>query len=203
MKKKGRRYAPPPPGSLLVDQHKLHLLPTSREGKYKANSAIDTFGVRLGDVLQAAIIFVGSTLHFDIRSFAAVSLVMTVVWIFVAVLLYPQPQHSNRTPQLRVLWDVRLYFSDQLSQCRKAPVTCPRSPSIPEYRPSLIVWLPASKRQLPLKMKTRNIRVSLSILDAARNDGGQLLRDVRTLPGDQFGASINRSWAFISTALRE
>jgi AAA family ATP:ADP antiporter len=77
------------------------LLPTSREAKYKANAAIDTFCVRLGDVLQAAVIFVGSTLHFDVRSFAAVSLVMTVVWIFVAIRLYQQPEHSNRSPEFR------------------------------------------------------------------------------------------------------
>jgi AAA family ATP:ADP antiporter len=62
------------------------LLPTSREAKYKAN---------------AAVIFVGSTLHFDVRSFAAVSLVMTVVWIFVAIRLYQQPEHSNRSPEFR------------------------------------------------------------------------------------------------------
>jgi AAA family ATP:ADP antiporter len=77
------------------------LLPTSREAKYKANAAIDTFCVRLGDVLQAAVIFVGSTLHFNVRSFAAVSLVMTIVWIFVAVRLYQQPEHSNRNPEFR------------------------------------------------------------------------------------------------------
>jgi AAA family ATP:ADP antiporter len=77
------------------------LLPTSREAKYKANAAIDTFCVRLGDVLQAAVIFVGSTLHFDVRSFAAVSLVMTIVWIFVAVRLYQQPEHLNRGPEFR------------------------------------------------------------------------------------------------------
>jgi AAA family ATP:ADP antiporter len=76
------------------------LLPTSREAKYKANAAIDTFCVRLGDVLQAAVIFVGSTLHFGVRSFAAVSLVMTVAWIFVAIRLYQQPEHSSRAPRL-------------------------------------------------------------------------------------------------------
>jgi AAA family ATP:ADP antiporter len=77
------------------------LLPTSREAKYKANAAIDTFCVRLGDVLQAAVIFVGSTLHFNVRSFAAVSLVMTIVWIFVAIRLYQQPEHSSRSPEFR------------------------------------------------------------------------------------------------------
>jgi AAA family ATP:ADP antiporter len=70
------------------------LLPTSREAKYKANAAIETFCVRLGDVLQAAVIFVGTELHFTVRSFSAVSLAMTVVWIFVAIRLFRQPLHS-------------------------------------------------------------------------------------------------------------
>jgi len=80
------------------------LLPTSREAKYKANAAIDTFCVRLGDVLQAAVVFIGSSvLHFGIRSFAGVSLAMTVVWILVAVRLYRQPLQSSpvvRPPEL-------------------------------------------------------------------------------------------------------
>jgi AAA family ATP:ADP antiporter len=71
------------------------LLPTSREAKYKANAAIETFCVRLGDVLQAAVIFVGTALHFTVRSFSAVSLAMTMVWIFIAVRLFRQPVHST------------------------------------------------------------------------------------------------------------
>jgi ATP:ADP antiporter, AAA family len=71
------------------------LLPTSREAKYKANAAIETFCVRLGDVLQAAVIFVGTALHFTVRSFSAVSLAMTMVWVFIAVRLFRQPVHST------------------------------------------------------------------------------------------------------------
>jgi len=71
------------------------LLPTSREAKYKANAAIETFCVRLGDVLQAAVIFVGTTLHFTVRSFSWVSFVITLVWIFVAIRLFRQPLHST------------------------------------------------------------------------------------------------------------
>ena len=37
------------------------LLPTSREAKYKAKAAIETFCVRLGDVLQAGVIFIGTS----------------------------------------------------------------------------------------------------------------------------------------------
>lgn len=75
------------------------LLPTSREAKYKANAAIETFCVRLGDVLQAAVIFVGTALHFTIRTFSAVSLAMTMAWIFVAVRLARQPVQATSSEE--------------------------------------------------------------------------------------------------------
>jgi AAA family ATP:ADP antiporter len=77
------------------------LLPTSREAKYKANAAIETFCVRLGDVLQAAVIYLGSKLHFTVRSFAVVSLAMTIAWLVVALRLYLQPEHDNPTSEDR------------------------------------------------------------------------------------------------------
>jgi ATP:ADP antiporter, AAA family len=74
------------------------LLPTSREAKYKAKAAIETFCVRLGDVSQAAIIFAGSRfLHLSIRGFATITLVFTALWILVAGALYRQ--HCNRAQE--------------------------------------------------------------------------------------------------------
>jgi ATP:ADP antiporter, AAA family len=64
------------------------LLPTSREAKYKAKAAIETFCVRLGDVLQAGVIFLGTRLHASITSFAAITVVFTLFWILVAGALY-------------------------------------------------------------------------------------------------------------------
>src|SRR5271155_4050875 len=66
------------------------LLPTSREAKYKAKAAIETFCVRLGDVTQAGIIFVGSRLHASISWFATITLGFTVLWLLVAGALYRQ-----------------------------------------------------------------------------------------------------------------
>ena len=48
-------------------------LPTSREAKYKAKAAIDTFFVRIGDVLSALFVFTGVILALDIETFAAVN----------------------------------------------------------------------------------------------------------------------------------
>ena len=60
-------------------------LPTSREAKYKAKQAIDSFFVRAGDMLQAAVVFVGTMLAFSIRSYALVNIALVLVWIGLAV----------------------------------------------------------------------------------------------------------------------
>jgi AAA family ATP:ADP antiporter len=73
------------------------LLPTSREAKYKAKAAIETFCVRLGDVLQASVIFIGTSLHFGVRAFAGMTLAITLLWIYVAFRLYVE--HKRRAPE--------------------------------------------------------------------------------------------------------
>jgi AAA family ATP:ADP antiporter len=61
-------------------------LPTSREAKYKAKAAIDTFFVRFGDSAAAGIVFVGlHTLGFGPRSFAIVNIALISVWILLNV----------------------------------------------------------------------------------------------------------------------
>jgi AAA family ATP:ADP antiporter len=74
-------------------------LPTSREAKYKAKQANDTFFVRLGDVLSAGLVFAGTTwLAFGPRQFALVSLVLILVWLVIAFTLgkkFRDMAHSN------------------------------------------------------------------------------------------------------------
>ena len=62
-------------------------LPTSREAKYKAKQAVDSFFVRAGDVLQAALVFAGERLAFAVPAFAAVNLMLVGGWLAVVVLL--------------------------------------------------------------------------------------------------------------------
>jgi len=64
------------------------LLPTSREAKYKAKAAIETFFVRFGDVLQAGVVYLGTMMSLSIRGFASISIFVTLAWIYVAVLIY-------------------------------------------------------------------------------------------------------------------
>jgi len=61
-------------------------LPTSREAKYKAKAAIDTFFVRFGDAASAGIVALGiHVLHFNAKSFALVNAGLAVVWILLNV----------------------------------------------------------------------------------------------------------------------
>jgi len=63
-------------------------LPTSREAKYKAKQANDTFFVRFGDVLSAGIVFAGTAwLGFAPKQFALVNIVLIGLWLTVAVAL--------------------------------------------------------------------------------------------------------------------
>jgi AAA family ATP:ADP antiporter len=65
-------------------------LPTSREAKYKAKQAVDSFFVRMGDVLQAALVFTGERMAFAVPAFAAVVLVLVGAWLGVVALLNRQ-----------------------------------------------------------------------------------------------------------------
>jgi AAA family ATP:ADP antiporter len=63
-------------------------LPTSREEKYKAKQAADTFFVRTGDLFSAGIVYAGTTwLAFGVPGFAFSNVVLTVAWLGVAFLL--------------------------------------------------------------------------------------------------------------------
>ena len=63
-------------------------LPTTREQKYKAKQAIDSFFVRAGDVLSAGLVFVGvNWLLFKTEQFAMVNLGLVIVWITLAILI--------------------------------------------------------------------------------------------------------------------
>ena len=59
-------------------------LPTSRETKYKAKQAIDSFCVRAGDVLQAGIVYSGELTALTVSGFAAVNVAFACGWLAVA-----------------------------------------------------------------------------------------------------------------------
>jgi len=69
-------------------------LPTSREAKYKAKQAVDSFFVRAGDVVQAGIVFVGERLLLTVPAFAAVNVVLVGGWLAVVALINVTPATS-------------------------------------------------------------------------------------------------------------
>jgi len=63
-------------------------LPLSREAKYKAKQANDTFFVRAGDVLSAGLVFAGTTwLGFATKQFALVNAALVLVWLGLAIMV--------------------------------------------------------------------------------------------------------------------
>lgn len=62
-------------------RHALFLI-TSREAKYKAKAAIDTFVWRAGDVFSALLVFLGTTYFaFNVEKFATFNVAIAVFWI--------------------------------------------------------------------------------------------------------------------------
>ena len=63
-------------------------LPTTREQKYKAKQAIDTFFVRTGDVLSAGVVALGTNvLILGVKGFALFNLVLVGFWLLLAFLI--------------------------------------------------------------------------------------------------------------------
>jgi AAA family ATP:ADP antiporter len=62
-------------------------LPTSRDAKYKAKQVIDTFVVRAGDVMSAALVWLGARLALAPEAFIACNVVLSLAWLGLAVLL--------------------------------------------------------------------------------------------------------------------
>jgi len=68
-------------------QHALYLQ-TSREAKFKAKQAIDSLSWRVGDLLQAGLVYVGARLAFGVRQFALLNEVFVILWIVVVFYIY-------------------------------------------------------------------------------------------------------------------
>jgi AAA family ATP:ADP antiporter len=75
----------------------LYLVATRVE-KYVGKIAVDSFFVRFGDVLSAVVVYVGSKLLLPTQVFAAVNLVLILVWLFVVVLV--GREHRRRSEEL-------------------------------------------------------------------------------------------------------
>lgn len=82
--------------SLQNTVRNMLFLPTSRDQKYKAKQAIDSFFVRSGDVLSALLIYVGTTqLAFGPSQFARVNLLLALIWLGLAFMVGQAYSHKT------------------------------------------------------------------------------------------------------------
>jgi ATP:ADP antiporter, AAA family len=74
--------------SLNNTVRRLHWLVTSREQKYEAKQAIDTFIVRLGDVRSGISVWLGAgVMALGVRYFARLNLMLCGVWLTLAAVI--------------------------------------------------------------------------------------------------------------------
>jgi len=64
-------------------------LPTSREAKYKAKAAIDTFFVRTGDLLSTGLVFLSVQLSLTSRTLSIINLSLVVLWLLLIARIGP------------------------------------------------------------------------------------------------------------------
>jgi len=83
-------------------RHALYLpLPTTHQ--YEGKTTIDTFFWRFGDVVQAGLIYAGlNWLGFDIAHFAVVNMLLTGIWLAVAVRI--GKRYEGTFPRIRINW---------------------------------------------------------------------------------------------------
>jgi AAA family ATP:ADP antiporter len=90
--------------SVMNTARQLLWLTTSRDEKYKAKQAIDTFFVRAGDVISAGVVYAGTAvLHLEVRQFAMANIVMTILWMGVALLILQSRRVVLAWPRRRTL----------------------------------------------------------------------------------------------------
>ncbi len=74
--------------SLLNTTKQMLYLPMTRQEKYEARAAIDSFGQRVGDLIQAGIVFAGLNLfHFVFKGFISMVIVFALFNVILAYLI--------------------------------------------------------------------------------------------------------------------
>jgi AAA family ATP:ADP antiporter len=74
-------------------------LRTSRDAKYKALSAIESFFWRMGDAFSALLVFVGTKLAFDIPGFAVANTVFVIIWLGFALAIVRERKRDQTGEQ--------------------------------------------------------------------------------------------------------
>ncbi|MEH6551023.1 MAG: hypothetical protein V7711_14045 [Pseudomonadales bacterium] len=87
--------------SLQNTVRQVLFLPTSKQEKYEARSVIETFFWRIGDVLQALVVYIGyNLLDMEWKHYAIMNLVLTVIMLAMALRIgyHYRKLHANWNP---------------------------------------------------------------------------------------------------------
>ncbi len=84
-------------------RHALYL-PLPEAHKYEGKTAVDGFFWRVGDLLQAAVVFVGlNWLQLEFQHFALLNVLLSAVWIYVAIVI--GKRYTRRSAvELKINW---------------------------------------------------------------------------------------------------
>ena len=86
--------------SLMNTARSALYLITSRQEKYKAQAVTKTFFHRSGDVLSAALVFLGSTYFaFKVENFAWVNVLLVLIWLILGFLIFKE--HKSLSAEKR------------------------------------------------------------------------------------------------------
>jgi AAA family ATP:ADP antiporter len=134
--------------SIMNTARQLLWLPTTREEKYKAKQAIDAFFMRGGDVLSAVVVYIGSRmLHLSLEQFAAINIVLTVIWIGVAFMIL-EPRRSFPRLSLRPVATAALViamvvlatsaFAQETREEERAAMQAQKAAQLHPYEPTVL-----------------------------------------------------------------
>jgi ATP:ADP antiporter, AAA family len=146
--------------SVMNTARQLLWLPTTREEKYKAKQAIDTFFVRGGDLLSAAAVYLGTTvLQLDIARFALGNTVLTLAWIGVALLILKP---------VAIRWVTVQRAAAAFAMLALFVVPAPAAAE--ETRQDVVAAKRAEKAQMDLGLTPSRIEVALKIARGRNQD---------------------------------
>jgi AAA family ATP:ADP antiporter len=101
--------------SLMNTTRHALFLPVDRDAKYDGKTAIDTFFWRFGDLIQAGVVYLGlNWLGWTAPTFAALNLLLALVWIGLAVAIGREFGHKARECAFNVAPEARRAIDDLL-----------------------------------------------------------------------------------------
>jgi AAA family ATP:ADP antiporter len=90
--------------SVMNTGRALLWLPTTRDEKYKAKQAIDTFVVRVGDLLSTALVYLGTeTMALSRGGFAYANVVLIAAWLAITALVVREYRNLSQQGQAGAL----------------------------------------------------------------------------------------------------